>query len=330
MDKPSLFKAYQRLFHSRLDSLQAVRRLTVYKPYESRRHKHLKPLTLPFAHVTELDTTHLCLCELEDFLTQLSDLRAIRCYGVETWCALQPLDIVNLLLSHTHLQRLTVRFQDVSGFTSLIAKPLGMAAPALHTLTIINIRDYDYPELVKLLTEMAMRLEEEESTADVQVRWQALEQRQLAKYEWLSRLNLKQFTFGFCHAWPASVWRQFLAVAPGLEHVELHGWTRLLLYRIYAAPIQAEAQQVLVECFSRLTSLRRLVLVDFWVTGEMQVPTTSASICLRFTSESLHKPNAANVLADIRAFVRGHAAHAVQVEFDDSWEAYVAGESFFL
>ncbi|KAI8147641.1 hypothetical protein BJV82DRAFT_575592 [Fennellomyces sp. T-0311] len=236
--------------------------------------------------------------------------------------------MVDLLLTHKHLERLHVRFQDVSGFTSLIAKAFDTATPLLHTLTIINIRDYDYPELTKLLTEMSVRLDGEESMTDVGSRWQALEQRQLAKYGWLSHLKLSHLTFGFCHAWPASVWRQFLVLAPHLDYLELHGWTRLLLYRLHsvAMPVQTEAQLVLIQCFGALTALTRLVLVDFWVTAEMRLPTHSnASICLQYTAEALHKPDALKLLMDVQAFVLVHARHAIQVLFDKSWDRYLTG-----
>ncbi|KAI9264220.1 hypothetical protein BDA99DRAFT_508737 [Phascolomyces articulosus] len=227
----------------------------------------------------------------------------------------------------------------------------------MTTLSIVQIRDTEHFQLVRLVTEMTLLQEEGmDMSYNVKTRWTALTLRQVNKYRWLMILgNLRHLTFGYCHTWPAEVWKQ--AVLPRcstLESLELHGWMGLhhgtQQYQRYNSSnrllIQKEAEDAIVSCFGALSDqLQSLILVDFWVTGKMKISSTSAhapyrdsqqpnslspmrrkKILLKYTLESFQEEKYPidHMLNDIHDFILYHQSqgHDVKLELDPQWKMY--------
>ncbi|KAI7857838.1 hypothetical protein BDC45DRAFT_343666 [Circinella umbellata] len=268
---------------------------------ETQRHSHLYPLKglsgLLSTSVCQLTTLRLCLSEIDSLIHQLllQTLDSLECRKIETWCALGPLDMPGFILTNSLLQQVTLQFSDVSGFTSILAKPLTTNDNKIHKICIVNLRDTDQVELTRLVTEIELIQDQDVyddndygsdtvNHNDLVSRWQAFESMQLDKYGWISQLpNLRHFSFGYCHSWSAAVWRN--AVLPRcstLETLELHGWMRLnsplrkqLLDHSYPQlSVQKHAEDAISSCFAELGDhLQTLKLVDFWASGSMKLPT---------------------------------------------------------
>ncbi|KAI9493765.1 hypothetical protein BDB00DRAFT_821569 [Zychaea mexicana] len=361
LDKPVLFSAYKRLLvsPSLQPQLESVRHLNVAKPYETLRHSHLSPLPLStgLRNVRALSTKHLCLGEIHTLTKQLPLLHTLDSDRVETWCAIQPLDVTDLLLTHP-LQHVNICFGHVSGFITIVAKPLPFAVASVQTLSIVNMRDADYFHFLTLVTEIALLeqeaqeqvyygqglLDDEEGGAVtlehmIVSRWKALESKQADKYAWIAQLpNLRHLKFGFCYAWPAAVWRgAVLPQCPKLESLTLYGWTRLNPPKQESQQqlqqqqqnqwlsIQEDAEQAIVACFAAMgESLKTLTLDDFWVSGRMKLATRKrAHVILRNSSELLRDGGrrAERILNDMHDFiVVNQPRHDITVHLDAGWK----------
>lgn len=294
LDKPTLVHAYARLLQSPewQDQRDAIRRLSIRKPYETRRHVHLEhllPVVMP--NVLHVDTLHLCLEEIMSVLKQLPRVRAIHCQAIEPWCASRPFDIHALVQGNS--RQVEFQFRDMAGFTTIATTaPFQQQQQHIHTLRVINLRSEDYNQVDTLLKEFTTKEEEEDDGDDddgtnmMQQQWLAMQNLLVQKYQWIAHLsNLTHLTFGSCYTWTRNVWLQaLLPICPQLRHLELHGWRRIgipISSTGFVGSIGNDAQQAMLKCFEAAHDLDTLVLVDFWIEPPMLV--SAKHLCIRYT-----------------------------------------------
>ncbi|CDH60919.1 predicted protein [Lichtheimia corymbifera JMRC:FSU:9682] len=294
LDKPTLVHAYARLLQSPewQDQRDAIRRLSIRKPYETRRHVHLEhllPVVMP--NVLHVDTLHLCLEEIMSVLKQLPRVRAIHCQAIEPWCASRPFDIHALVQGNS--RQVEFQFRDMAGFTTIATTaPFQQQQQHIHTLRVINLRSEDYNQVDTLLKEFTTKEEEEDDGDDddgtnmMQQQWLAMQNLLVQKYQWIAHLsNLTHLTFGSCYTWTHNVWLQaLLPICPQLRHLELHGWRRIGIPTSstgFVGSIGNDAQQAMLKCFEAAHDLDTLVLVDFWIEPPMLV--SAKHLCIRYT-----------------------------------------------
>lgn len=288
LDKPTLVHAYTRLLQSSewQQQLEAVRRLGIRKPYETRRHVHLEhllPVVMP--NVLQVDTLHLCLEEIMNVLKQLPRVRTIHCQAIEPWCATRSFDI-HALIQGNNSRQVEFHFRDMAGFTTIATTPL-QQQQHIHTLRVINLRSEDYNQVDSFLKSLTA---EEEEDGDIHNdylmhQWSNMQSQLVQKYRWIANMpNLTHLTFGSCYTWIRDVWLQaLLPICPQLQHLELHGWRRLGIPSSSSTglvgSIGNSAQQAICQCFEAAHDLKTLVLVDFLIEPPMSVSARNVCIC---------------------------------------------------